>query len=236
MRAAGDRRALDLLRVATPVLHREVQMKTTRLFALILLFACAAGVRDAPAQTSGERFEVAANLNMLRLSDFSNIRTGLGGRLTVDLTPHLALEGELAFYPKDRIEGVLTETSAGPYRVVGDRRRTDALFGVKVGTRGERLGLFAKARPGFTRLGDRGTACEGTGCAVILMLIAPYAYRTEFAFDFGGGIEVYPSARTVARFEMGDTLIRHRSLAPPCPGSECTSHNLSTRLGIGYRF
>lgn len=211
-------------------------MTATRLFALVLLLACAADVRTASAQTSGERLEVAANLNMLRLSDFSGTRAGVAGRMTFDLTPHLALEGEVAFYPKDRIVQSHSSTTVGPYQIAGNRRRTDALFGVKAGTRFDRFGLFAKARPGFTRLADRGTACEGPGCAVILMLIAPYQYRTEFAFDFGGGVELYPSARTVARFEIGDTMIRHRSAAPPCPSSECTSHNLSTRLGIGYRF
>jgi len=209
-------------------------MKRIPLVALMWLVTCGAGA--AAAQAPDERFEVAANLNMLRLSDFSNLRTGLGGRLTFDLTPHVALEGELAFYPTDRIEGPLNGTGVGSYRIVGDRRRTDAVFGVKVGTRSERVGVFAKARPGLTRLADRGTACEGPGCAVILMLIAPYTYRTEFAFDFGGGIELYPSTRTVARFEMGDTMIRHRSFAPPCFTGECTSHNLSTRLGFGYRF
>ena len=210
-------------------------MKTTRLVALVLWLA-STFVTGAAAQTSGERFEVAANLNMLRLSDFSGTRTGLGGRVTFDLTPTLALDGEVAFYPQDRIAQSQGTSSTGTYQIVGDRRRTDALFGVKLGTRAERFGLFAKARPGFTRLADRGTGCDGPGCAVILMLIAPYQYRTEFAFDFGGGIELYPSARTVARFEMGDTMIRHRSAAPPCPASECTSHNLSTRLGFGYRF
>lgn len=211
-------------------------MKTTRLFAVMLLFACAPGIRAASAQAPGERLEVAANLNLLRLSDFSSLRTGLGGRLSFDVTRNVAFEGELAFYPTDRIEGEVFGTGVGSYRIVGNRRRTDALFGVKVGTRRERFGLFAKARPGFTRLADRGTACEGPGCAVILMLIAPYTYRTEFAFDFGGGVELYPSARTVARVELGDTMIRHRSFAPPCLTGECTSHNLSTRLGIGYRF
>lgn len=210
-------------------------MRTTRLVALVLCFA-SAFVTRAAAQGPDERFEVAASLNMLRLSDFSGTRAGLGGRVTFDLTPNLALDGEVAFYPKDRIVQSQASTSVGTYQIVGTRRRTDALFGVKLGTRADRFGLFAKARPGFTRLADRGTGCEGPGCAVILMLIAPYQYRTEFAFDFGGGIELYPSARTVARFEMGDTMIRHRSAAPPCPAGECTSHNLSTRLGFGYRF
>jgi hypothetical protein len=211
-------------------------MKVIRLVALVLSFACAAGVAAASAQTPGERLEVAANLNMLRLSDFSGTRAGVAGRVTFDLTPHLAVEGEVAFYPKDRIVQPGGTSGTGAYQIAGNRRRTDALFGVKAGTRFERFGLFAKARPGFTRLADRGTACEGPGCAVILMLIAPYRYRTEFAFDFGGGLELFPSARSVARFEVGDTMIRHRSFAPPCPGAECTSHNLSTRLGIGYRF
>lgn len=211
-------------------------MRTTRLFALVLLVACASGVRTASAQTPGERLEVAANLNMLRLSDFSSTRAGLGGRVTFDLNQHVAIEGELAFYPKDRIVQEFNTSSVMPYQIVGNRRRTDALFGVKVGMRSTRFGLFAKARPGFTRLADRGTACEGPGCAVILMLIAPYSYRTEFAFDFGGGFELYPTARTVARVELGDTMIRHRSVAPPCLAGPCTSHNLSSRLGIGYRF
>jgi hypothetical protein len=210
-------------------------MKTMRLFVLVPVFACATAMA-ASAQTSGGRLEVAANLNMLRLSDFSGTRAGLGGRVSFDVTPNVALEGEVAFYPKDRIVQPGGTTTAEAYRIVGNRRRTDALFGVKAGARFDRFGLFAKARPGITRLADRGTACEGPGCAVLLMLIAPYQYRTELAFDFGGGIELFPTARTVARFEVGDTMIRHRSFAPPCSGSECTSHNLSTRLGIGYRF
>jgi hypothetical protein len=211
-------------------------MRTSRLIAMVLLVTCASGARAASAQTSGERFEVAANLNMLRLSDFSSTRAGLGGRVTFDLTPQIAIEGELAFYPKDRIVQSESTSGTGTYQIVGNRRRTDALFGVKAGMRSDRYGLFAKARPGFTRLADRGTACEGPGCAVILMLIAPYRYQTEFAFDFGGGFELYPTRRTVARVELGDTMIRHRSAAPPCLAGGCTSHNLSSRLGIGYRF
>jgi hypothetical protein len=38
------------------------------------------------------------------------------------------------------------------------------------------------------------------------------------------------------RVELSDTPSRHRSVAPPCWGGQCTSHNLSTRLGVGLRF
>ena len=211
-------------------------MKTRRLAAIVLLFAVAGGVRAASAQPASERFEVAANLNLLRLSDFDATNAGIGGRVSYDLTRLVSLEGEVAFFPNDRIVLPQSFTTVGPFRVANERRRTDALFGLKVGSRIDRFGLFAKVRPGVTRLIDRGSGCEGPGCAVILMLRARNVYRTEFALDLGGGVELYPTARTVARFELGDTMIRHRSAAPPCPASQCTSHNLSSRLGIGYRF
>ena len=211
-------------------------MKISRVAAVATTLAFVAIARLASAQPPDERLEVAANLNMLRLSDFDSTKAGIAGRVTFDLTRHVALEGELAFFPKDRIVLPGSNTGAGPFEIASNRRRTDALFGVKIGTRGDRFGVFAKARPGLTRLIDRGTACLGPGCATILMLVASHTYRTEFAFDVGGGIELYPSARTVARFELGDTLIRHRSAAPPCPASPCTSHNLSSRVGVGYRF
>jgi hypothetical protein len=211
-------------------------MNIRRVAVVLVTLAFAGGARIATAQPAAERFEVAANLSVLRLSDFDATNAGVGGRVSFDLTKYAALEGELAFFPKDRIVQPASITAFGPFQIASERRRMDALFGLKVGTRGDRFGLFAKARPGITRLIDRGTACEGPGCATILMLIARNSYRTEFALDLGGGIELYPTARTVARFEMGDTLIRHRSSAPPCPASQCTSHNLSSRLGIGYRF
>jgi hypothetical protein len=94
--------------------------------------------------------------------------------------------------------------------------------------------VHGKLRPGFAHLSDEGLRCVGDPCA--LVLFARPEYRTEFALDFGGILEVYPWARTVARFEFGDTMIRHRSTAPPCPTSSCTSHNLASRLGVGFRF
>jgi hypothetical protein len=38
------------------------------------------------------------------------------------------------------------------------------------------------------------------------------------------------------RFDLADTMIQHRSFAPPCWRSTCTSHNLSSRVGVGLRF
>jgi hypothetical protein len=194
------------------------------------------GLAAETAAQPAERFEVAANLSLLRVSDFGSTNAGIGGRLSLNLTDAIALEGEVGFFPHDSLEGRPTTLGDDTFFIASDRTRTDVLFGVKAGTRHERWGVFGKARPGITRLTDRGTRCVGEACARILMLIARNTYRTEFAFDFGGGLEIYPSARTVARVEIGDTFIRHRSTAPPCPASACTSHNLSSRIGIGYRF
>jgi hypothetical protein len=35
---------------------------------------------------------------------------------------------------------------------------------------------------------------------------------------------------------MGDIMIRHGQFTPPCWESSCTSHNLSSRMGVGFRF
>ena len=191
--------------------------------------------RVVSAQSIGDRVEVGVNLSVLRLSDFDTTNAGFGGRLSFDLTRWAALEGEANFFPRDRIRHPEGNTSVGPIQITEERRRTDAFFGVRIGARGSRLGGFVKARPGVTRLSDKGLRCAGPGCALFLPP-APSKLAAEFAFDFGGGVEIYPSARTVARVEMGDTVIRHRRSMPSCPFSQCSTHNFSSRIGLGYRF
>jgi hypothetical protein len=191
--------------------------------------------RAVPAQSIGDRLEVGVNLSVLRLSDFDATNAGLGGRLSFDLTRWAALEGEVNFFPRDRIRHPEGNTGVGPIQLTEERTRTDALFGVRIGARGSRVGAFVKARPGVTRLTDKGLRCTGPGCALFLPP-APSRLPAEFAFDFGGGVEVYPTARTVARVELGDTMIRHRRSMPSCPFSRCSTHNISSRIGLGYRF
>jgi hypothetical protein len=198
---------------------------------LLLVFVCAA--RSASAQPAASRFEVGVQAAVLRLSDFGGANTGIGGRFSASLSRWITADVEVNFFPNDDI--VLPVSSFAPdLRVAYARRRADAFAGVKVGWRGERLGIFAKARPGLTRLTHQGLSCAGEVCALMLFVLPEY--RTEFALDLGGVVEVYPSGRTVARVELGDTMIRHRSAAPPCPSGACTSHNIATRFGMGLRF
>jgi hypothetical protein len=213
---------------------RNPRFRGWRIFAILSIVSSFVP-RAVCAQSIGDRIEVGVNLSVLRLSDFGATNAGVGGRLSFDLTRWAALEGEVNFFPRDRIRHPEGNTGVGPIQITEERTRTDALFGVRIGARGSRLGAFLKARPGVTRLSDKGFRCAGPGCALVL-LPAPSRRPAEFAFDFGGGVEVYPSARTVARVELGDTMIRHRRSMPSCPFSQCSTHNFSSRIGVGYRF
>ena len=192
------------------------------------------GERDAFAQSATPRTEVGAQVNVLRLSDSSDTNVGVGGRVTIDLARWLAVEGEYQFVPTDALNdtSVLPDGSVAGIRY--ERRRSTALFGVKAGYRGKHAGVFAKVRPGFTTLTNRGVDCIGDVCA--LMLLAVPEYRREFALDLGGVVELYPSPRWVVRADVGTLRIRHRSNAPPCAGTTCTTSNLAASAGLGVRF
>lgn len=199
-------------------------------FAFALLIAIS--VATANAQTAESRTEIGAHITLVKLSDLDASSVALGARAGVDLTRWAALDFEFNFAPRDTV----TTGSAGPAGGLGlvyRRSRVEGFAGAKVGYRGERVGVFAKVRPGFTRLNDKGVECRGEVC--IAALIAAPDYKPEFALDFGGIVEFYPTGRVVTRFDIGDTLIRHRAIAaPPC--ASCSSHNLSSRFGVGFRF
>ena len=204
----------------------------TRVVPLLIILASLMPDRVASAQSLG-RFEVGGQVSALRIQDFGSTPAGFGGRVSYDLLDWLSVESELNFFPRDTI--TLDAQPGGDLRVAYRRQRSEAVFGPKLGMRSERFGVFAKVRPGLVHLSDQGVDCVGEVCALATMLLARPVYRTEFALDLGGVFEFYPSARTVARIDVGDTMIRHRSqAAPSCPN--CTSHNFASRVGIGLRF
>ena len=216
-------------------------MRTGWVVASLALLLSLSVAQAAQAQPGPERLEVAVNVSMLRVGDFGSTNTGIGGRVTFSLTKHVALDGDLEYIPNDRIKGPKDRIDGIPFQMYEDRSRTTGLFGVKVGTHTPRFGVFGTARPGFTHLTDKTLmGCLGEGCgnmfARTTFLALRRAERTEFAFDVGGGFEVYPSERTVARVEVGDTIIRNRGRAEiPCYEA-CTSHNVASRVGFGWRF
>jgi len=231
--------------------------------ALVGLFCLT--FHDARAQSEEKKFEIGGQFSLLRLisrtgtvavlpclgplpcptvtvfSEGRETEPGFGGRIGYNFSKYVAAEAEGNFFPRDR------DLDGG--------RKTQGLFGVKAGKRFDKFGVFAKARPGFVRFAKGDYKAVG-GCIAIfpppLACFAPIA-RTNFAFDLGGVVELYPTKRTIVRFDAGDTVIRagaHNVVATqvPAPGSLApirfvvipvsaeTTHNFQGSIGFGFRF
>lgn len=169
---------------------------------------------------------------------------GFGARIGYHLTRNFALEAEGNFFPRER------EFAGG--------RKSQAHFGVKAGKRFERVGIFAKARPGFVHFSEGDFQDRPNGGCITLIFPPPIGCfeargRAHFAFDAGGVFEYYPSPRTIIRFDAGDTVIRLgerrvpivvnsdpvtgapvRVVAVTAPSE--TTHNFQGSIGFGYRF
>jgi hypothetical protein len=241
--------------------------------ALLLLISA----REIPAQSpaaDGHRFEVGGQFSVLNNSvineasatsvqcvnipcppmffSFSKsrkIQPGFGGRFGYNLTDNLALEGELNFIPK--------ANSFNQPDAFNDGRSIEGLFGLKAGKRFKKVGVFGKARPGFlyATKGDLQANPRALCPAVFPPPVGCFetTSKNSFAFDFGGVVELYPTRRTIIRFDVGDTIIRldKRNVSAvlnPQPGSlqpsrlvvisvpAETTQNLQVSAGIGFRF
>jgi len=234
---------------------------TSFILAAGLLFSAAATAR---AQDGEPRWEVGGQLTGFHVTNGSASATniviciqapcpvtittadhratelGFGGRVGYGLGRHVTLEAEGNFFPR---EGSVTddEFTGG--------RKVQGLFGVKAGRRFESFGVFAKARPGFVHFGAGDLQARG-GCIAIFppplsCFDVEGSGRTDFAFDLGGVVELYPSARTIIRFDAGDTVLRSGSHNVPVrtapfdvvvPVPDRTTHNFQGSVGFGFRF
>ncbi len=194
-----------------------------RFFYSIALISLSLTVLSSPVKGQSETpgFEVGAQFSLLRFSrinpNFSVNDLGAGGRVTWNINRYLGAEAEFNVFP-ERDENA----SRGG-------RKLQGLFGVKAGKRSDRLGVFAKIRPGFVHFDKRLLLCPpGALCPAVILF-----YRTtEFALDAGGVLEFYPSRSTAVRFDLGDTIIRFRDRGYPTR----TTHNLQLSAGFGFRF
>lgn len=231
------------------------------IIAVLMVFICSQSVRSQ----STEKFEVGGQFSLLRLSNPATTATGIicappgacftisggppetqagfGGRIAYNITPNVALEAELNFFPDVELSGV--------HEPFGEGHQLQGLFGPKIGKRFEKVGIFAKARPGFLKVSNGELQPrEDGGCPAVfpppLGCFVPDS-KTHFAIDVGGVFEIYPSKRTVIRFDVGDTIVRFEErIAPliflPGPGVAGfpvpaeTTHNLQVSIGVGFRF
>jgi hypothetical protein len=228
--------------------------------------------REAHSQSpepDGHKFEVGGQFTLIRLPSRTDVSVvaidcfpapcpnpirsnvalrrktdpGGGGRFGYNFSRHVALEAEGNFFPGNR------DAEAGR-----DGRKLQVLVGVKVGKRFDKVGLFAKARPGFVRYqkGDYRSKPDSLCITIFpppIGCFQPVA-KTNFAFDLGGVIEWYPSKHVLLRFDAGDTFInfgnRNVAATDVSPGglvrqvviarpSEKT-HSFQGSTGIAFRF
>lgn len=197
----------------------------------ILSFIIVVGATRAEAQSAGRPVEVGGQVNILRLSEFESTDAGIGATAAWHLSPRLAIDGTLAWFPGERdfeADGLATQG-----RVLG-------LVGARSGITRGRVDIFGRARTGFLRFAEQDDAI----CALIFpatlgcRLASGY---TAFAFDIGAGaIARLDSAdRWQARIDVGDLLVRY-NLDALRPNGEMTegfvSHNLLVSFGLVWRF
>jgi len=139
------------------------------------------------AQSNEHKFEAGVQFTTLgwSLERFHKDRVkGGGGRITYNLFPHIALDGEVNFLVPNHTERIRSD------------HQIQGLFGLKSGIRNDRVGIFGKVRPGFAYLGRFSDVRYGAAGS-----------RINTALDIGGIAEYYPSRRTIVRLDVGDTML-----------------------------
>jgi hypothetical protein len=201
--------------------------------AAVLLLMLSA--QQALAQSPAGKIEVGAQFTLLKVNasgdqngpfaifnDVEDTLAGGGIRIGYNLTSHLSVEAEGNIFKR-------------PSEV--DGRRSQGLFGVKYGKRGEKLGVFAKFRPGFMRFDHTfGFVRESS-------INLDTRTNIYLAMDAGGVVEVYPTRRSIIRFDFGDTIVRYTNRhikgfetgAIPILKANTTS-NFQFGVGFGFRF
>lgn len=165
------------------------------------------GPYAARAQNNGsvkdEKFELAAEFTTMTFEPGKTI-LGFGSRLTYNINSHVALEGATYFFPHDcqfcgRHSGQTVE----------------GLFGVKIGKRFNKWGIFGKVRPGVLSSSEGQTnlfvGIPTTSPPSFLLPTIFFVSRrlNSFAADVGGVVEYYPKKRIVTRLDFGETIIHY---------------------------
>jgi hypothetical protein len=200
------------------------------LIPLLLTVITFASVADA--QSKKDKIEIGVQSTSLTLLHpdfpFEDVQTGVGGRVTYNFNRSIAAEAEVNFFPQKQ------------FILLADGNAIQAQFGVKLGKRFEKFGVFGKVRPGFLSVDRVGFLIPGPN-GLFDVKIERQAF---FTLDTGAVLELYPSRRTVVRFEAGDTVIRHPArfnlisiptLAEPLIRPAKFKHNFQFTAGVAFR-
>ncbi|HEY3104066.1 MAG TPA: hypothetical protein VGJ69_10765 [Pyrinomonadaceae bacterium] len=208
----------------------------TAITAAFLAFCHQAGGQTKPTSDL-PKYEVAPEFTVFNLYG-DQTEVGVGGRFTVNINKGVALEAAGYFSPGT------CDTCAGQQT----GRIAEGLFGVKAGKRFSKVGIFAKARPGFMTIGKGYFDFVPTSGGFVTLV--PHRL-TPFALDLGGVFEFYPSKKIVIRVDYGDTILHYRQYSfigfdfnpvtlqvTPVQRTQPahTTHNSQFIAGVGFRF
>lgn len=211
--------------------------------ATLILLLLAGSQRAVHAQSEElQKLEIGVHFTSLSLNKdfYTDTEPGVGGRFTYNLTRSLAIEAEGNLFPADKPPG---------FRDGG--RSVQGLFGVKLGKRYKRFGIFGKARPGFLSFSKALLQIFPSSLPIDAntQVITRSERLTHFAFDIGGVLEFYPSRRFFTRIDAGDTIIRlgdtrfdavsiigNQLFPTPVTIPGANINNFQFSAGVGFRF
>jgi len=185
------------------------------------------GIEAKAQSTDSDKVEIGAQFSFIHFNDLASNDIGIGGRIGYNLADtggiSLGVEAEANYFPSDK-KNIDLFTGVGQ-----GGRKTNVLVGPKIGFRSSRWGIFGKFDLGAIHF-SRDLFTDVT------------PGDTDFAFDFGGVVEMYPTRHTYLRLDVADMVFR-------IPGSTVNlgngvlgtvpafySHNFELSLGAGVRF
>jgi hypothetical protein len=200
-------------------------MRTILFCCVLLALPTLAAARDAEKRLEAGGLFTYVFLEEIGSSDFraGTGAGGLGRRLVYRMFPYLDLDSEVILHPKAGVSGHCVQ----------------GFVGLKAGRRFSKLGLFAKARPGFIYFAKDPFGVSRRGGT----LLAKWENSMESAIDFGGVFEYYSSRGAIIRFDLADVVIRYEprsvfisQFVAPIKAGDFTTHNRQWSLGFGFRF
>jgi hypothetical protein len=212
----------------------------------------------ARAQSEPPKIELGGHFSQIRFTDIRSIQplgirvvnnpppvttadvtnSGFGIRAGYNISRFLTFEAELNYFPaakKDFEKG---------------GRKLQGVVGAKAGLRKERFGIFGKFRPGFMRFSaliDCGDLPDDPNTPHDIFVGCGIPPKTYSTVDLGGVLELYPSRRSLVRFDLGNTRVyyQHRNVVQRIPDNDFNGitvdegmarNHLQFSIGIGFRF
>jgi hypothetical protein len=182
---------------------------------VLVLLVCSFSVA-VQAQTNDPRVYTDAHAVFIHLQDKYTFDVGVGSRVGYNLTENLAVEGEVIYFPANKI-------------FYGGKKE-QGFVSLKLGKRFDRVGFFAKVGPGFMILskGRERLATDRFGCNGDPGSYSCFDFKkpTSLAGNVGGVFELYTSKHTFIRLDAGNTFLEGGPYAK----------SFQTSSGFGFRF